>query len=42
MKVNTLRQYWKDSKSFDKMLRSKMLLTPRPEDREDNAIWKGF
>ena len=42
MKVNTLRQYWKDSRSFDQMLRSKMLLTPKPEEREDKAIWNGF
>ena len=39
IKVNTLRQYWKDASELDKFLKDKMRLTPGPECREDNAIW---
>lgn len=39
MKVNTLRQYWKNPAEFDHFLSEKMRLSPGPEDREDNKIW---
>ncbi len=42
IKVNTLRQYWKNSQDFDKFLRQKMELKPPSDMREDHAIWKGF
>ena len=42
MQVNTLRQYWKDSKAFDNMLRSKIELKPTPEENTDHAVWGGF
>jgi len=37
-----LRQYWKSSEEFDKMLVDKMLLKPPAHVREDHHIWKGF
>ena len=42
VKVNTLRQYWKNPAEFDNFLKGKMRLKPGPEDREDNKIWQGF
>lgn len=42
VKVNTLRQYWKNPAEFDHFLSEKMRLSPGPEDREDNKIWQGF
>ena len=42
IKVNTLRQYWKESAEFDKWLVAKMELRPDPETLEDHAIWEGF
>lgn len=42
IKVNTLRQYWKNAAEFDKYLINKMALKPPASAREDNAIWKDF
>lgn len=42
IKVNTLRQYWKNSEEFDQFLRAKMGLVPPPGCREDNKIWQDF
>ena len=42
IKVNTLRQYWKDAGAFDNWLKEKMRLKPPADWREDNLIWKGF
>lgn len=42
IKVNSLRQYWKNSANFDKFLRAKMLCDPTPEERTDHAVWGGF
>ena len=42
IKVNTLRQYWKNAAEFDKFLRGKMALRPPSNIKEDHAIWKDF
>ena len=42
IRVNTLRQYWKNAESFDEMLKAKMLCKPSPEERTDHAVWGGF
>lgn len=42
IKVNTLRQYWKDATEFDNYLKSKMVCKPKPEERTDHAVWGGF
>ena len=42
IKVNTLRQYWKDAGEFDTFIRDKMRLKPDNSVREDHGIWDGF
>ena len=42
IKVNTLRQYWKNAKEFDEYLREKMICRPKPTQRTDHAIWQDF
>lgn len=42
IKVNTLRQYWKNANEFDNYLKQKMGLFPPKSAREDHAIWKDF
>ena len=42
IKVNTLRQYWKDPEEFDNYLKGKMQLKPPASAREDHLIWDGF
>lgn len=42
MKVNTLRQYWKNADEFDKYLMDKMRLRPHTTHREDHKIWESF
>ena len=42
IKVNTLRQYSKDSVEFDKQLIAKMELRPSEEQLEDHLIWQFF
>lgn len=40
MKVNSLRQYWKNAIEFDQWIADKILL--RPAVPEDHGIWVGF
>ena len=42
VKVNDLRQYWKNSEQFDAWLKQKMELRPPVEARTDHAIWSSF
>ena len=42
IKVNTLRQYWKNAAEFDKFIRDKMALRPPDNMKEDHFIWKDF
>lgn len=42
MKVNTLRQYWKEAVEFDNWLIAKMELRTGPEVKEDHKVWEGF
>ena len=42
MKVNTLRQYWKNADEFDNYLRERLQLKVGSNTREDHAIWQVF
>ena len=42
MKVNSLRQYWKNATEFDNWLKGKIEMRPEAHEYEDHLLWADF